>query len=83
VDRVSKFRRIKKVDSQHAEVVAQATIILLQPDLDKTLTLTAALVHKLPISEVLPIEKSSNGEQPCPSQRSEPEKNRKSKPNTG
>ena len=31
VDRVSKFTLIKKVDSKHAEVVTEATIILLQP----------------------------------------------------
>ena len=41
VDRVSKFTLIKKVDSKHAEVVTAATIILLQPYLDKTLTITA------------------------------------------
>ncbi|MDP2098929.1 MAG: IS30 family transposase [Gallionella sp.] len=41
VDRVSKFTLIKKVDSKHAEVVTEATIILLQPYLDKTLTITA------------------------------------------
>ena len=41
VDRVSKFTLIKKVDSKHAEVVTAATIILLQPYLDKTLTNTA------------------------------------------
>jgi IS30 family transposase len=39
VDRVSKFTLIKKVDSKHAEVVTAATIILLQPYLDKTLTI--------------------------------------------
>ena len=37
VDRVSKFTLIKKVDSKHAEVVTAATIILLQPYLDKAL----------------------------------------------
>ena len=41
VDRVSKFTLIKKVDGKHAEVVTAATIILLQPYLDKTLTITA------------------------------------------
>jgi transposase, IS30 family len=41
VDRVSKFTLIKKVTSKHAEVVAAATISLLQPYLDKALTITA------------------------------------------
>jgi IS30 family transposase len=41
VDRVSKFTLIKKVDSKHAEVVTEATIILLQSYLDRTLRLTA------------------------------------------
>ena len=41
VDRVSKFTLIKKVNSKHAEVVTEATIILLQPYLDKTFTITA------------------------------------------
>ena len=41
VDRVSKFTLIKKVDSKHAEVVTAATISLLQPYLDKTLTINA------------------------------------------
>jgi transposase, IS30 family len=41
VDRVSKFTLIKKVDRKHAEVVTAATISLLQPYLDKTLTITA------------------------------------------
>jgi IS30 family transposase len=41
VDRVSKFTLIKKVNSKHAEVVTKATIILLEPYLDKTLTITA------------------------------------------
>ena len=41
VDRMSKFTLIKKVDSKHAEVVTAATIILLKPYLDKTLTITA------------------------------------------
>lgn len=41
VDRRSKFTLIKKVDSKHAEVVTQATITLLTPYLDKTLTITA------------------------------------------
>jgi hypothetical protein len=31
VDRVSKFTLIKKVKSKHAEVVTEATIIMLQP----------------------------------------------------
>lgn len=37
VDRVSKLTLIKKVNSKHAEVVTEATIIYL----DKTLTITA------------------------------------------
>lgn len=41
VDRMSKFTLIKKVDSKHAEVVANATIRLLKPYLDRTLTITA------------------------------------------
>jgi len=41
VDRFSKFTLIKKVDSKQAEVVTEATILLLQPYLDKTLTITA------------------------------------------
>lgn len=41
VDRVSKFTLIKKVVSKHAEVVTEATIALLQPYLDKALTITA------------------------------------------
>jgi transposase, IS30 family len=41
VDRVSKFTLLKKVNSKHADVVTEATIILLQPYLDKTLTITA------------------------------------------
>lgn len=41
VDRVSKFTLIKKVDSKRAEVVTEATITLLKPYLDKTLTITA------------------------------------------
>ena len=41
VDRVSKFTLIKKVASKHAEVVTEATITLLLPYLDKTLTITA------------------------------------------
>lgn len=41
VDRKSKFTLIKKVDSKHAEVVTEATITLLTPYLDKTLTITA------------------------------------------
>jgi IS30 family transposase len=41
VDRVSKFTLIKKVDSKHAEVVTEATIILLQPYQHKALTITA------------------------------------------
>ncbi len=41
VDRVSKFTLIKKVASKQAEVVTEATILLLQSYLDKTLTITA------------------------------------------
>jgi transposase, IS30 family len=41
VDRVSKFTLIKKVNTKHAEVVTEATISLLLPYLDKTLTITA------------------------------------------
>jgi IS30 family transposase len=41
VDRVSQFTLIKKVSSKHADVVTEATIMLLQPYLDKTLTITA------------------------------------------
>jgi IS30 family transposase len=41
VDRVSKLTLIKKVASKHAEVVTEATITLLRPYLDKTLTITA------------------------------------------
>lgn len=41
VDRVSKFTLIKKVGSKHAEVVTQATIMLLKPHMDKVLTITA------------------------------------------
>ena len=41
VDRVSKFALIKKVDSKHADVVTAATVALLKPYLDKTLTITA------------------------------------------
>lgn len=41
VDRVSKFTLIKKVDSKRADVVTEATITLLKPYLDKTLTITA------------------------------------------
>ena len=41
VDRVSKFTLIKKVDSKHAKVVTEATIMMLKPYLDKTLTITA------------------------------------------
>jgi IS30 family transposase len=41
VDRVSKFTLIKKVASKHAEVVAEATLTLLRPYLDKALTITA------------------------------------------
>jgi IS30 family transposase len=41
VDRVSKFTLIKKVASKHADVVTEATITLLQPYLDRTLTITA------------------------------------------
>ena len=41
VDRVSKFTLIKKVDSKQSKVVTEATIKLLMPYLDKTLTITA------------------------------------------
>ena len=41
VERVSKFTLIKKVDSKQADVVTQATIALLEPYVDKTLTITA------------------------------------------
>jgi transposase, IS30 family len=41
VDRVSKLTLIKKVPSKHAEVVTEATITLLRPYLDKTITITA------------------------------------------
>ena len=41
VERVSKLTLIKKVDSKHAEVVTQATVMLLKPYLDKVLTITA------------------------------------------
>lgn len=41
VDRVSKMTLIKKVASKHADVVTEATIMLLKPYLDKTLTVTA------------------------------------------
>jgi IS30 family transposase len=41
VDRVSKFTLIKKVASKHADVVTEATITLLRPYLDKTMTITA------------------------------------------
>ncbi|MDO9424781.1 MAG: hypothetical protein Q7T40_11425 [Methylobacter sp.] len=41
MDRVSEFALIKKANSKRAEAVTEATIILLQPYLDKTLTITA------------------------------------------
>ena len=41
VERVSKFTLIKKVDSKQADVVTEATISLLLPYVDKTLTITA------------------------------------------
>jgi IS30 family transposase len=41
VDRVSKLTLIKKVASKHADVVTAATLTLLRPYLDKTLTITA------------------------------------------
>ena len=47
VDRVSKFTLIKEVDSKLAEVVTAATISLLQPYLDKTLTITAVTAKSL------------------------------------
>ncbi|WP_411726619.1 IS30 family transposase [Methyloglobulus sp.] len=40
MDRASKFTLIQKVDSKQAEVVTAATIVLLQPYLDKALTIT-------------------------------------------
>jgi IS30 family transposase len=41
VDRVSKLTLIKKVASKHADIVTEATIKLLKPYLEKTLTITA------------------------------------------
>jgi IS30 family transposase len=41
VDRVSKFTLIKKVDSKEASVVTEATLALLKPYQEKTLTITA------------------------------------------
>jgi transposase, IS30 family len=41
VDRVSKLTLIKKVPSKHADIVAEATITLLRPYLDRALTITA------------------------------------------
>ena len=41
VDRVSKMTLIKKVASKHADVVTEATITLLRPYSDKTLTIIA------------------------------------------
>jgi transposase, IS30 family len=41
VDRVSKLTLTKKVASKHAGIVTEATITLLRPYLDKTLTITA------------------------------------------
>ncbi len=41
VERKSKFTLIKKVNSKHADVVSDATIELLKPHGDKTLTITA------------------------------------------
>lgn len=41
VDRVSKMTLIKKVASKHADIVTEATITLLTPYLEKTLTITA------------------------------------------
>ncbi len=41
VDRVSKLTSIKKVVSKHADILAEATITLLRPFLDKKLTITA------------------------------------------
>ena len=38
---MSKFTLIKKVDSKQAEVVTEATMMLLRPYLDKVLTITA------------------------------------------
>jgi transposase, IS30 family len=41
VDRVSKFTLIKKVESKEASVVTEATLALLKPYQEKTLTITA------------------------------------------
>jgi len=41
VDRVSKYTLIKKVASKQADVVTDATVALLKPYPDKTLTITA------------------------------------------
>ncbi len=41
VDRVSKFTLIKKVESKEANVVTEATLALLKPYQEKTLTITA------------------------------------------
>ena len=41
VERVSKFTLIKKVPSKHASQVSEATVALLTPYIDKTLTITA------------------------------------------
>ena len=40
-DRVPKITLIQKIDSKHEEVLTTATIMLLQPFLEKTLTITA------------------------------------------
>ena len=60
VDRVSKFTLIKKVDSKHAEVVTAATITLLQPYLDKTLTITADNGKEFAGHEIIKEQLSAN-----------------------
>ncbi len=41
VDRLSKLTLVKKVDSKHAGVVTEATVILLNPYMDKAFAITA------------------------------------------
>ncbi len=60
VDRVSKFTLIKKVDSKHADVVTEATITLLKPYLDKTLTITADNGKEFAGHETMAIELKAN-----------------------
>ena len=60
VDRVSKFTLIKKVDSKHAEVVTAATISLLRPYLNKTLTITADNVKEFAEHETIKEQLSAN-----------------------